>query len=71
MASLDIEQKSKLFREGKDAYSDDVDLKDCPYPEVSGETTEWRRGWLDAEKNDPLSFSTEKDPFEVDDDDED
>ena len=33
------------YQEGYDAYYEQIEREDCPYPEGSDEAYEWGKGW--------------------------
>jgi hypothetical protein len=40
------------YAEGRSAFNDDRELTDNPYPELSGDWHDWRKGWIDASEDD-------------------
>ncbi|KVT66523.1 hypothetical protein WK56_30160 [Burkholderia ubonensis] len=49
---LQIESADKAYNEGRQAFENGAELADNPYPELSGDWNDWRRGWLDASESD-------------------
>lgn len=40
------------YERGWDAFEQDRDITDNPYPELSGDWHDWRKGWTDACEDD-------------------
>lgn len=41
--------------QGREAYSDEKDLKDNPFPIGSDEHKDWKKGFQAAERDDPFA----------------
>jgi hypothetical protein len=52
---IDAEKEAEMtqaYTEGRIAFEDNKEIIDNPYPELSGDWHDWRKGWLDASEDD-------------------
>lgn len=56
---------TNALQEGRDAYAE-TELTDNPYAEGTAEHADWKAGWKEMEKNDPLAYMNVGDEDEAD-----